>query len=151
MALPEGTKVILTARPGKGATFTGWSLAAGTCTGTTSPCEVEMSSARSLTAAFSAGPAIVNPQVLTLSKAGTGKGKVNAGGLACQADCTRTEVAYYGGAAGPKPKAATTVTLTATAVAGSDPVIWSGCETVEGNVCKVLMSKAQSVTARFEE
>jgi Divergent InlB B-repeat domain len=91
--------------------------------------------------------------VLTLSKAGagTGKGAVKATGLTCEADCAQTKVAYYGGVTAPKPKAATTVTLTATSEAGSDPVIWSGCETVEGNVCKVLMSKAQSVTVRFEE
>jgi streptogramin lyase len=150
-ALPESTVVILTAKAGTGGEFEGWTETAGTCTGKVSPCEVEMSKAQSLTAAFKPGKAIEKPQTLTLSKAGTGKGTVKATGLTCEADCTQTKVAYYGGTETPKFKAATTVTLTATSQAGSDPVSWTGCETVEGSVCKVLMSKAQSVTARFEE
>ncbi len=50
----EGVEVELTASvtAGKGSTFGGWSVSAGTCTGTTSPCKVPMSSAKTLTAEF---------------------------------------------------------------------------------------------------
>ena len=45
----SGTSVTLTAAPGVGTTFSGWS---GTCTGTALTCTVSMSAARSVTAAF---------------------------------------------------------------------------------------------------
>jgi hypothetical protein len=150
-AFPEGTVVTLSAKPGVGATFTGWTVGAGTCTGTTTPCQVTLSEAKSLTAAFSAGKAIVNPKVLTLSKAGTGYGTVKATGLTCEAACTSTSVAYYGGVTEPKPKAAAIVALTAIPQAGSELAEWVNCPVEEGLVCKVSMSAAKSVTARFEE
>ncbi len=150
-ALPEGTVVTLEAKAGTGGEFEGWAEGAGTCTGKTSPCTVTMSAAKSLTAAFKAGKAIVNPQALTLSKAGTGYGTVKATGLACEAACTQTKVAYFGGTEGPKAKAATLVTLTAVPALGSELAEWVNCPTPEGLVCKVSMSAAKSVTARFEE
>ena len=47
----SGTSVTLTAKPGRGATFTGWS---GACTGTGS-CVVSMTQAHTVTATFTAG------------------------------------------------------------------------------------------------
>jgi hypothetical protein len=47
-----GTEVELTATPGKGTTSLEWSVGAGTCTGSTNPCKVTMSAAKSLTAKF---------------------------------------------------------------------------------------------------
>jgi streptogramin lyase len=148
---PEGAVITLTAKPGVGATFTGWTVGAGTCTGTTSPCQVTMSEAVSLTAAFSAGKAIVNPKVLTLTKAGSGFGTVKATGLTCEALCTSTSVAYYGGVTEPKPKAAALVTLTAVSAPGSDTVVWSGCGEEKEGACIVSMSAAKAVTATFDE
>jgi hypothetical protein len=46
-----GTEVEVTATPSKGSTLN-WSVGAGTCTGSTSPCFVTMSAAKSLTAEF---------------------------------------------------------------------------------------------------
>ncbi len=48
----QGTEVELTVTPGKGSSFGGWSTGAGTCTGTTNPCKVTMSSAKSVKAEF---------------------------------------------------------------------------------------------------
>jgi hypothetical protein len=98
---------------------------------------------------------IVNPQVLTVTKAGTGTGTVKGTGLACEAACTSTEVPYFGGETAPpakKEKAPYLAILTAIPSLGSDSVEWTGCDEVNGEgKCLVSMGKAKSVTARFEE
>jgi len=110
-----------------------------------------MSAAQSLTAAFSAGKVIINPKVLTLNKAGGGYGTVKATGLTCEAACTSTKAAYYGGVTEPKVKAAALVTLKQTPAIGSTFQGWTGCtEEKEGN-CIVSMSAAKSVTATYNE
>jgi hypothetical protein len=156
-SLPEGTVVVLFAKAGTGAKFSSFvgcakEVKIGELEAT---CEVTMSSAKAVKATFTAAPkAIVNPQTLTVTKAGTGTGTVKATGLACEAACTSTGVAYFGGEESPpakKAKAPTLVTLIATPSAGSDTVIWSGCESEPEGKCVVSMGKAQSVTARFEE
>ncbi len=48
----QGVEVELTVTPGKGSSFGGWSTGAGTCTGTTNPCKVTMSSAQAVEAEF---------------------------------------------------------------------------------------------------
>jgi Divergent InlB B-repeat domain len=48
----QGAEVELTVTPGKGSSFGGWSTGSGTCTGTTNPCKVTMSSAKAVTAEF---------------------------------------------------------------------------------------------------
>jgi hypothetical protein len=150
---PEGTAVVLSAKAPLTGGFTSWEgCKVLTQTELESTCEVTMSSAKTVKATFkAAAKPIVNPQTLTLTKAGTGTGTVKATGIVCEAACTTTQVPYYGGVTEPKPKAAATVTLVAIPTLGSDPVIWSGCESEPEGKCVVLMSKAQSVTARFEE
>jgi hypothetical protein len=151
---PEGALITVEAKAGSGATFTGWSSGAGTCTGTTTPCQVTMSAAKSLTAAFSAGKAIVSPQTLTLTKAGTGSGTVKATGLTCEVLCTSTSAAYFGGETSPpakKAKAAALVTLSAVSAPGSQAVVWSGCTEEKEGHCIVSMSAAKEVTATFDE
>jgi hypothetical protein len=49
---PEGDTVSLTAEPDTDATFTGWS---GACSGTTQPCNVQMTTDRTVGATFSGG------------------------------------------------------------------------------------------------
>ena len=127
-----GTTVTLTASPGSGSIFGGWSgcdtVAAMTCT-------VTMSAARSVTANFD-----VQRFTLTVNTAGAGSGTVSSSdGLisSCSGTCTAT---YDGGA---------TVTLTATPASGSSFGGWSGCDTVADTTCTVTMSAARSVTAAF--
>jgi hypothetical protein len=67
----DGTVVTLTASPGAGSTFAGWS--GGACSGLTTTCQVTMSSNRSVTAIFNGGSAIPG---------GTGPGGTTPGGIA---------------------------------------------------------------------
>ncbi len=149
----KGTAVVLTAKAPTGVEFAEWegcNVLAQTALEST--CEVTLTSAKAVKATFTpAVKALVNPQTLTVSKAGTGTGTVKAAGLACQAACASTKVAYYGGVIEPKPKTAAAVTLVATPTVGSDPVQWENCEAEPEGKCVVSMSKARSVTARFEE
>ncbi len=48
----QGEEVELTATPGKGSSFGGWSKTAGTCAGTTNPCKVTISAATEVQAEF---------------------------------------------------------------------------------------------------
>jgi len=157
-SLPEGTVVLLSAKAGTGSKFSSFEGCAkvtpiGELEAT---CEVTMSSAKAVKATFTAAlKPLVNPQVLTVTKAGTGTGTVKGTGLACEAACTSTEVPYFGGEKSPpakKEKAPYLVTLTAISTAGSDAVVWSKCDEVTGeNKCVVSMSEAKEVVARFEE
>src|SRR5262249_45038596 len=65
----SGTVVTLTATPGGGSTFTGWS---GACSGTGS-CVVTMNAATTVTATFT-----VQTFLLTVGKSGTGSGTVTS-------------------------------------------------------------------------
>jgi hypothetical protein len=73
---------------------------------------------------------------LTVAKDGTGTGKVTGTGIDCGTDCTQ--------AAG-----GTTVTLTATADAGSTFSGWSGASCTGTGPCAVTVDKATTVTATF--
>ena len=130
---PVGTKVTLTATPGTGSSFSGWS---GACSGTGS-CVVTMAQAQSVTATFTVLPVT---QALTVTLAGSGSGTVTSttAGIACGTDCTED---YPVG---------TKVTLTATPGTGSSFSGWSGA--CQGNAaCNVTLTSIQSVTAQFSE
>lgn len=78
-----------------------------------------------------------NTYTLTVNKTGTGSGAVTGAGINCGSNCTEN---YNQGA---------TVTLIATAAAGSTFAGWSGaCTNTTGN-CVVSMTAAQSVIANF--
>ena len=127
----SGTSVTLTATATTGSTFTGWSGAG--CSGTGS-CIVTMDAAKTVTANFTA--VAPTTYALTVSKTGTGNGTVTGPGIDCGSDCTEN---YTSG---------TSVTLSATADTGSSFAGWSGGCTGTDN-CSVTMSAAQSVTATF--
>jgi hypothetical protein len=149
MAVPSGEAVILTAKAATGMTFTGWS--GGGCSGT-GTCTTSPTEATTVTATFSGTPKpILSPTALTVNRAGTGFGTVKAAGIACEALCTSATSLYQGTITEPKPKAAKTVTLEAISAAGSQTVVWSGCDSESEGKCVVTMSSAKEVTATFDE
>ncbi len=131
-SFPGGTVVTLTASPGSGSTFTGWS--GGGCAGT-GTCTVTLSSDQSVTATFAANPA--SSGTLTVALAGSGSGSVSGGGISCPGSCSRS---FPGG---------TRVTLTASPGSGSTFTGWSGGGCSGTGTCPVTLSSDQSVTATF--
>jgi hypothetical protein len=128
-AFGHGTSVTLTEVPATGSFFTGW---AGDCSGAAT-CTVSMTQARSVSATFS-----LLPVTLTVSRSGTGSGRVSSEppGISCTPTCSRNFV--YG----------TSVTLIATAAAGSVFAGWSEACSGTGT-CSVTMSQARSVAVKF--
>jgi hypothetical protein len=126
----QGTSVVLTGTAAAGSRFGSWS---GCDSSSGNQCTVNMTAAKSVTATF------VKLWDLTVSKDGTGSGTVTSSpsGINCGSDCSET---YDQG---------TSVTLTATASAGSRFDSWTGCDSAAGNQCTVDMGSAESVTATF--
>ena len=129
-----GTVVTLTASPAGGSTFSGWSGAGCSGTGT---CSVTMNAAASVTATFTAQPLSFT---LSVSKAGTGSGTVTSSpaGINCGADCSE---AYSAG---------TVVTLTASPASGSTFSGWSGAGCSGTGACTVIVTSNATVTAGFD-
>lgn len=121
--------VTLTATPGTGSSFAGWS---GSCSGT-GACTVTMTAARNVTAAFT-----VNNFTLTVAPTGNGAGTITGTGINCGADCTQPFVFN------------TMVTLTTTPAVSSTFTGWSGaCSGTGTCTCTVTMDMARSVSATF--
>ena len=110
-------------------TFKEWG---GACSGSAT-CKVTMSAAKSVTAKF------VRSYKLTVSKTGTGSGKITSSpaGISCGVSC---EAEYEEG---------TEVTLSPAPATGDEFIEWAGACSGSG-ACKVPMSSAKSVSARFE-
>ncbi|HET7446012.1 MAG TPA: PKD domain-containing protein, partial [Solirubrobacterales bacterium] len=127
----EGEVVTLSASAAAGSTFSGWSGAG--CSGTGS-CVVTISAAKEVTATFT-----LEQQTLTISKSGTGLGAITStpAGIDCGSVCAAQ---FAPGAV---------VTLTAGAAAGSEFKGWGGACSGIG-ACEVTMSTAQSVAAIFD-
>ena len=127
----SGTTVTLTAAAVSGSVFAGWTgcdSAAGTS------CTVTITAARTVTASFT-----MQAFPLAISKTGAGAGTVTSSpaGITCGADCSES---YTSG---------TTVTLTAAANTGSLFAGWTGCDSVSGTTCSVVMNAARNVAASF--
>ncbi len=125
----EGAEVTLAPTPGTGSAFSGW---AGACTGA-GACKVQMSEAKLVTATFN------QAFLLTVAKTGTGSGTVTSSpaGIDCGSVC-KAEL-----------EEGKEVTFSASAAPGSKFSEWSGACTGAA-ACKVTMSEAKSVSARFE-
>ena len=129
---PIGSTITLSAAPATGSTFTGWSGAG--CSGTGS-CIVAMNVDQTVTANF----ATPNTSTLTVTKAGVGLGTVTSSpaGIDCGTTCSFTFIS------------GTTVTLTAAPSAESTFGGWSGSGCSGIATCVVVMTQNRSVTATF--
>lgn len=132
-AYDSGTSVILTAEAASGYVFSGWS--GGGCSGTGS-CNVTMSTARTVTATFTAVP----QETLTVTLSGSGAGSVisTPAGIDCPASSCSGQF-----------NSGSTVTLTAVPDAISTLVGWVGCQTTNGTVCGAIMNVSREVRADF--
>jgi len=131
----SGTQVILTETAGANSTFAGWS--GGNCSGSSPTCTLTLSASQEVTATFNAIP---NPDVLTVSLAGTGTGTVssNPSGIICAPNCSGS---FASG---------TQVTLTETAGSNSTFAGWSGGSCSGSSpTCTLTLSASQQVTASF--
>ncbi len=127
----HGTEVTLSASPAAGSEFKGWT---GACAGT-GACEVTMSTAKSVGAEFA-----LQRHQLTVTKAGAGNGTVTSApaGISCGATCAAS---FDHGSA---------IKLTAAPAAESEPVVWTGCDQVNGaDECELTMGADEEVTATF--
>ena len=131
-AFNPGTVVTLAATPAADSTFTGWS---GACTGSTSPCQVTMSSAQSVTANFE------RRRTLTVNKTGSGGGTVAStpAGISCGQNCAR--VFDFN----------TVVHLVATPDADAIFTGWSGVCTGTASTCDVTMNGDETAVAIFDK
>jgi hypothetical protein len=128
----SGTVVTLAATPDAGSAFAGWS---GACSGT-GGCQVTMSRARSVTAAFTPSQASEFPLQIVQSGAGSGTISMSVNGVECTGGCPTS----FG--------SGTVVTLTAAPSIGSEFAGWTGPCSGTGP-CQVTMSQPRTVTATF--
>jgi uncharacterized repeat protein (TIGR02543 family) len=129
-SLTDGASVTLTAVPGSGYTFSGWS---GACSGT-GTCSLTISADTAVTATFTANGG--GTYALSVSKVGTGTIASSPAGIDCGATC------------GASFASGTSVTLTATPGSGYSFSGWSGACGGTGT-CTVAMSAARTVAATF--
>ena len=136
-SVESGTRVRLQADADEGSAFAGWSGAG--CEGTGS-CEFTVRDPVTVTARFTDAPIPPGEFVLTVTRAGKGSGRVlsRPAGIRCGEEC---DAPFAEGS---------TVSLFQQADEGSVFAGWTGagCSGAEG--CRVAMTQAQTVTARFE-
>jgi uncharacterized delta-60 repeat protein len=129
-AYASNTRVILTAKPTPGWTFTSWS--GGGCSGATTTCAVTISQSQTVVATFL--------QATTLTVAIRGRGSVSSTprGIACPTDCSE---AYAN---------STRVILTAKPTPGWTFTRWSvGSCPGATTTCAITTRQSQTVTATF--
>ncbi len=97
-------------------------------------CTVNLTSDRPIKVKF------INGNLLNVSVSGSGYVTSDTGGIICDSNNSPCSAAYV---------LSTVVTLTASP-STSYGVIWTGCNTTNGNVCTVTMSVSKAVTAAFK-
>src|SRR5262249_49785696 len=135
---PSSTVVTLSANPGSGSTFGGWS--GGGCSGT-GTCAVMGNTSVTVGAAFNVASNVGSLTSYPLSVTVAGPGKVTSSptGTTCGTDCAES---YTSGA---------TVTLTATPNKGAQFLGWSGACNGSTATCSVTLQAAKSVAATFKK
>jgi hypothetical protein len=132
---PAGTEVILSGAPASGYEAPTWT-GCGSVDGE-DRCHVTMSVSKSVSAAFDS-----TTRTLSVAKSGEGAPfasvQSSPAGIACGASCSA-----------PFAKSSQ-VTLTAALPPHGKAVVWSGCDSVLSGQCKVTMSAAKSVGAKFD-
>ena len=130
----QGTVVTLTATPGAGQSFTGWT---GACGGASSTCVATLDQAVSVAATFSPSVGQTN-YTLTTNLAGIGSVSSQPAGINnCTVSCSSSFPANA------------QVTLTATPGANQNFVGWTGACTGSAVSCVVVMSQVRTVGATF--
>jgi hypothetical protein len=131
----EGSTVSLIAAPGANTQPVVWSGCDSI--DAEGKCIVTMSGPRTVTATF-----VLPQRQLTVTRAGTGTGTVKSspGGIDCGSTC------------GASYEHGTPVTLSGSPGPGTQPVQWTGCDSVNPeDKCEVTMSGARSVKATFDQ
>ena len=126
------TLVTLTAVAGANQSFTGW---AGACSGAANTCVVTMNQARSIVAGFA--PVVGSSFALNVSLSGSGSVASNPAGINCGSTCQSSFAA------------GTTVSLTATPLAGQIFSGWTGACTGNQPSCSLQMTQVRSTQATF--
>jgi hypothetical protein len=129
VTLDHGSTVILYPSATPGYSFRGWSGCDSV--GSSNQCTIAMGADRTVSANFS------GPRTLTVQKSGTGTITSSPAGIDCGSSCGTTV------------PDGTTLTLTPTAASGYAFRGWSGCDSVSGNRCTVLMNAGRTVSASF--
>ncbi len=135
----EGTLVTLSQVPTAGSKFAGWT---GCTSEEAGKCKVTMSAAKSVEAKFDPVPKFK----LTVTKSGSGTGTVTGGSTAEPS----TINCGTGSGCEHEYEEGTLVTLSQVPTAGSKFAGWTGCTSEEAGKCKVTMSAAKSVEAKFD-
>jgi hypothetical protein len=142
---PQNTRVILTATPAPGSSFTEWQ---GACQGTSPICSKMMNKNKSVRAVFTSS--IVPSFAVNVTGAGSGNGTVTSQtGLTPAIACTITNGTPTG-ACSQTYLLGTTVVLTATAASNHTFDNWSGDCTGTGT-CSLSVTANRSVTANFSQ
>ncbi len=129
----EGAEVKLKAAPAAGAPGVEWKACTGNNVNPAGECVVKIAAGVEAKANF---PKATGR--LTVTKVGNGYVSSKPAGIGCGGTCTATF------------PLGTSVTLTGTAAAATEAVIWSGCQSLAtGNRCVVEVGAAVAVSARF--
>ena len=130
-SLATGTSAVLTASPAIGYLFAAWT---GCQSVSGTQCTVQMTQARTVSATFTAVS-------YKLQTSAPNHGSITGPGITCGTgtigDCTELV------------PAGASVVLTASPAAGYQFAVWTGCQSVNGNTCTVVMTQARSVSATF--
>jgi len=129
----ENDKIIVTAKPNAGSIFGGWS---GACSGM-GTCQLTRGQNKNIAATFN----LIPPKqfALTVSKNGTGSGRITGQRIDCGNDCTE------------KYDENTQVILTAKQGTNFIFVGWNGVCSGMTTTCQVTMTQNKSVTATFNK